>query len=155
MSFAYKPTELKLPKLPQLKTNMATPTFDIKNRYAKSILDTLGKPLKAPTAFSQTNSFSDALSPTQELGRQFTQRVLLPDFQQNTYNPFITNLANQAAGSNLGLMGNARQFVDARKRETTQPFLNQAQQVEDAFNSLAYQDLNNILGSLYGSQLNF
>lgn len=155
MSFNYNPTDLSLPKLPQLKTNQSTPQFDVKNKYAKSILDTLGQNIKPVQAFSQTNNIQDALSPIQELGRQFQQRVLLPEFQQNTYNPFIQNLSNNAAGSNLSLMGNAQNFVDTQKRQTTQPFYNQAQAVEDQFNQLAYSDLNELLGSLYGSQLNF
>ena len=154
--FNYNPPNYNLPDLPKLNgASTPVPQQDIKNSFAKSILDTLGKNIKPVTAYSDKNNIENLLRPTQELGKQFIQQTLLPDFQERVFNPYQRNQANQTAGSNLSLMGNGQNFLKARTKEVVQPFLDQSQQVQDQFNQSAYQSANDFLKSYYDPQVNF
>lgn len=142
--------------MPQLKgATQALPKQNINNTFAKSILDTLGQSLKPVQSYSQVGSINSALAPTQKLGQEFIQQAMVPEFQQQTFNPFIRQFANRAAGSNLSLMGNSGNFVQDRKREVTQPFYNQVQEVKDRFNRAAYDSADQRLLDFYKSQINF
>lgn len=155
--FQYNPNTYKLPEMPSIQPgqNLQAPKTQINNNIARSILDTLGSKIKAPTAFTQNNRIEDNLFGTQELGRQFIQQNLLPEFQQNTYNPFQRQQANQNAGSNLSLLGGANRFNQDQTRKITQPFYDQAAQVQGQFNDMAQTGLNDLLRSYYNSEINF
>jgi hypothetical protein len=156
MAFKYEPPKYALPEMPKLQgTSQPIAPTEIKNSYTKTILDTLGRQIKAPVAYSQNGKIEDLMRPTQELGQQFIQQTLLPDFQENQYNPYRRNTANQLAASNLSLMGNAKNYLQAREKAITQPFMDQVQGVQDQFNQAGAMSANDFLRSYYDPQVNF
>jgi hypothetical protein len=155
-AFTYNPTQYKLPELPKLQTRATAPsTQTINNDYAKQILDTFGQKIKPITSYTQNNKLENLLAPTQELGNQFIQQALLPEFQRDTYDPFMRQMQNRTAGSNISLLGSNPRFQQQQTRQITQPFYNQAQAVQDQFNQLATQSANDFLKSYYDPQVNF
>jgi len=153
--FTYNPNNLSLPPLPKITSGVTAQPSTINNKNLKNILDGFSKNITQPKAFTSSNSIQDQLFPTQELGNQFIQQNLLPEFQKNTFNPFQRNLANQAAGSNLSLLGASKNIINDKTNAVTRQFYDQAQGVQDQFNSSAFNNLGDVLKSYYDSQLNF
>ena len=154
-TYKYTPSNQRLQPLQKFEVGSPLPQANVNNTYAKNILDTYRQNLKAPTAFTQNNDLNNALFPYQELGRQFIQNNVVPEFQQNVYNPFRRNLNNQSAGSNIGLLGSRPRVMQQQTRAITQPFEDQTSQIEQQFADIAQQDLNDRIKSWYDSQLNF
>lgn len=154
-TYKYTPSNQKLPPLQKFGMTSQLPQANINNTYAKNILDSFRQNLKAPTAFTQNNDLNNSLFPYQELGRQFIENNVVPEFQQNIYNPFRRQLGNRSAGSNIGLLGNRNNFVQQQTRQVTQPFEDQTSQIEQTFADIAQQDLNDRIKAWYDSQLNF
>jgi hypothetical protein len=155
--FNYTPNSYKLPELPKIQTasNVQIPKTQINNNYAKSILDSLGNNIKAPQAYTSQFNINDTLYPTQELGNQFIQQNLLPEFQRDTLNPYQRQMANRSASSNLSLLGNNKRYMQDSNRRVTQPFYDQANQVQDIFNNQSFDNLDDSIRSYYASQFNF
>jgi hypothetical protein len=154
-TYSYNPNSYKLPEMQKLEVNSQVPTQNINNTYAKNILDSFKQNLTVPKAFTDSNNINDVLYPTQELGNQYIQQAIVPEFQQNTFNPFQRRLANNAAGSNVSLLGSAPQYYQQQTRAVTQPFENQLSQVQQTFADSAQQTLNDRIKAYYDSQLNF
>lgn len=156
-TFNYNPIKLNPVQMPKLGGNVKSqlPKQSIKNAFAKNIFDILGKNIKPVTGYSSQASFQDRLAPTQMLGQEFIQQAFLPEFQQNLYNPYRGARANQSAASNLDMMGTAADYLARRDREITQPFIDQAAQIQDTFNAAATDDLNRFLKDYYSSQISF
>jgi hypothetical protein len=154
--FQYNPPSMSLPSLPKITSSATTAQpATVGNQNLKMILDNLKKNISAPEAFTSKNNINDQLFASQELGNQFIKQNLLPEFQQNTYNPFQRQLSNSAAGSNLSLLGGANKIYQQKTRDVVRPFNDQALQVQDQFSQTAYQNLGDQLKAYYDSQLKF
>jgi len=151
----YNPTLYKPPALPKITSGVQPPATTVNNIYAKSILDNLGKNLKPVRAYTDQYNLNDSLFPSQELGNQFIQQALLPEFQQNVYNPFQRQLSDRFAGSNAGLLGSASRYVQDQNRRVTQPFFDQSQSVLDMFTRDGYNQSNEDLKNYYNANIGF
>jgi hypothetical protein len=154
---AFQPSynSLKLPSIPTLSNRQSAPApVNISNPLGKSILDSLSGKLKrnVPT-FTQNNNINDQLAPFEQLGSELIDQALLPEFQQQTLNPFLRNMSNQAAGSTLSLLGSAPRYLQQRTRDITLPFENQALSVFDLFREQGSNQLNQNIKNYYDSNL--
>ena len=154
-TYSYSPQNSKLPDLQKLNVSSQIPVQNIGNSYAKNILDSFKKNLTAPTAYTDKYNMNDALAPITELGNEYIQRAVVPEFQRNTFDPFIRQMQNRTASSNISLLGSNPRFQQQQTRQITQPFENQVSQVQQTFADLAQQSLNDRLKNFYDSQLNF
>ena len=156
-AFDYNPTQYSLPKLPTLTPNSSVlpPKTNIGNNAAREFLDVLGKNLKPVNSYSSQYDMNNARMPYNELGNQFIQQNLLPEFQQNTYNPFMRQMQNRTASSNISLLGNAPRFQQQQTQAITRPFYDQASQVQQQFANLGEQNLQDVLKNYYNSNYTF
>jgi len=154
-NFTYNPVTSKLPPLPKITMGSSLPQAPtINNNYAKDIVDAYANKIKTPQSFTSQNDINNILYPTQELGNQFIQQNLLPEFMQNQYNPFQRSLANSLAGSNASLLGGASEANQMASDRVTRPFYDQALGVQQQFADSGQNDLNRLLQSYYNSQNN-
>lgn len=155
-AFNYSPTSYKLPELPKLQSATPVPQSPVtKNTYAQSILETLGKGIKAPTAFTQGTNINDQLMPYQQLGQEFVQQNYLPEYLQDTYNPQVQDFANNAATGNLALVGNGQDTINRFRGNLQRDFQNQAQSILDMFSNSGYQKTGQNISDYYTGQFNF
>lgn len=154
-AFQYNPSSFSLPQMPKIQASTPVPQPKINNTTAKSILESLTGKIKAPEAFTSTYNINDVLFPTQELGRQFIDQNLRPDYEKNVRNPLLNQQSSALAGSNLSMYGGAKKLLNNQVAQADQGFYDQAQSVQDQFNNSAMMNLNDFLKSYLNTQINF
>jgi hypothetical protein len=151
--FKYNPNQLQTPSLPKLGGSVQAPAPTLNNEYARKMFDSLTKDFRTPVSYTQKYNLGDTLAPTQQLGQQFIQQNLLPEYQQLEFNPLRRRLAMTTAGSNNRMLASNRINNQRQIDESTRSFYDRAGAVQDQFNALSYDDLNNLLKSYYDTNL--
>lgn len=155
-AFNYNPTNYTLPQMQPMKpVNQVPQMSSIKNTYAKNILDTLGDSIKAPSAYTTGTSIANQFSPYEMLGQDFIQNNYLPEYLQDTYNPQVRDMANNAAAGNLALLGNGKQQLNQSTGRLRRDFQDQAQNILDLFRGEASRNTGEDIQNYYKSQFNF
>jgi hypothetical protein len=121
----------------------------------RNTINNLTKYIKPQKAFTEVANYDTFAQPFRQLGQEFVNTNLTPEFNQNTFNPFKQNLSNNLAASNAGMMGNAQGLVQNQIRQVRQPFEDQLEQVRQQFESLGNQNYQSELRKYYNSPTAF
>jgi hypothetical protein len=117
----------------------------------KQLVDSLASTLKPADAFTTKLPYETYAAPQRQLAQTFINEQLRPEFEYFTYKPFLAQLRNQAASSTMAQQGGYQDFVTRQKRQTEQPFYNQALEVSEQLDESARDAYNRELQKYYDS----
>lgn len=119
----------------------------------QQLINQISQSIKPAQAFDQTLPYNTYAAPQEAVLNQIYSQQALPQFQQQTLNPFNEQYANNAAAYGTNLMGNGQQNYTKALYGVQTPFNNQWDQAKTAYENMIRQGYNQQLTNFYNQPI--
>lgn len=150
---AYYPTLPNI-NLPQTSTGSYTPTYSSDSAIGQ-LIGQLGQYLAPQQQFTEALPYETYAAPQREVFNLWEQQAYRPEFEYFTLDPFKRQYANMLASSGMSQMGSAQDVYNMQRKLTEQPYYNQLNQMQNAYEDMIRSGYNQQMQDYYNAPTAF